>query len=493
MAKLTSVVMPKWGMEMTEGEIVEWHIAVGDSISASADVVDVETAKIVNTVTTSDSGTVVRLCANTGDIVPVGGLLAVLSDGAVSEEEIDAYVAPAGGAAPAPAVEPVSAVAPGFSEEAANIAAKSKAGASEALTEGSDDSAVPASTVARRVAAANNINLNNLTGSGRHGRVSLDDVRRAAAAAGLPLNLPQQREFEATGPADDSHLSATPVARRLARDLGISLHSCKATGRHGRISKADVEAAAARTGKSPAAPSITTPAPMPAPVAAVASERLSGARRTIAAVVSRAKSEVPHFRVNADVDVGAVMALRATLNERRADIKVSLNDVLIKACAMALAESPKLNARFDGETLEHHAQVNIASAVATANGVLMPVLRDAAKLGLGGISEAMRDLATRAKTGRLAAEEMNSATFGISNLGMFGIDSFDAIINQPAVAILAVGAASQRPVVRGGELATGTIMTMSLSSDHRVVDGADAARFLAEVRELLEQPGLMLG
>ena len=493
MANLAPVLMPKWGMEMTEGELAEWHVAVGDGVTAGADIVDVETAKIVNTVTSNHAGQVVRLCAAIGDVIPVGGLLAVVAEGSASDAEIDAFVTSLRGADIAPAVEAQpEAIAPSPSKITPEPVTASPTG----LSEGPSDADVPASSVARRIAAQNHINLNNIPATGRHGRVSLEDVRAAAAGAGIALTLPQARDFDAPRGAEDSgRFNATPVARRLAQQLGVNLSDCKNTGRHGRISKADVEAAAARQNKFPVGAATAAVAPLTPEASSdhVAIENLSGARKTIARVVSQAKSEVPHFRVNVDVDVSAAMRLRETLNNHRSDIKVSLNDILIKACAMALASSPIINARFDGETLERHSQAHIASAVATDNGVLMPVLRNAGALGLGEISNAMRDLATRAKTGRLALDEMGTATFSISNLGMFGIDSFDAIINQPAVAILAVGAAKQQPVVRNGELAIGMLMSLSLSSDHRVVDGADAARFLADLKGMLEEPALMLG
>jgi pyruvate dehydrogenase E2 component (dihydrolipoamide acetyltransferase) len=496
MAKLTAISMPKWGMEMTEGEIVGWHVAAGDAVSAGSDIADVETAKIVNTVTSDAAGTVARLCADIGDTLPVGGLLAVLADGAAPDAEIDDFIAARGGApgpddavaAPGPEDAPVTpAVQPADEGQPAPAAG--------ALADGPDDSSVPASPVARRVAKDNHINLNNVTGSGRHGRVSLRDLREAAEGAGQKLGLPAPRAFDRAIPEDDGGLRATPVARRLARELGISLHDCRSTGRHGRISKADVEAAAARLGGAPGpAPGARSPASdAPAAGPGARLESLSGSRRAIAGAVSRSKREVPHFRVHLDVDVAAAMALRESLNARRSDVRVSLNDILIKACAVALKNNPALNARFDGETLERHAAANIASAVATDSGVVMPVLENVGGLGLVDISAAMRDLATRAKTGRLSLDEMNAATFSISNLGMFGISAFDAIINQPAVAILAVGAAGERPVVRQGELGIGQVMTLSLSSDHRVVDGAEAARFLADLRDLLEQPAMMLG
>lgn len=495
MANLTCVVMPKWGMEMTEGELAEWHVAVGEAINAGSDIVDVETAKIVNTVTSNDAGTVVRLCAAVGDILPVGGVLAVLADGDASEEEIDAFLASgAGSAAPDAGADPEPvANTPSSAETSAPSVtppAPSQSPASS-LSAGPDDSQVAASPVARRIAAANDINLHNVVGTGRHGRISLEDLREAAARASVEIAMPQAREFALASSADDSALNATPVARRLAASLGVNLNDCRQTGRHGRISKADVEVAAARLNLL-SAPSTGSPASRAVGGASVTSQGLTGARRAIAGAVSKAKQEVPHFRVSVDVDMSAAMSLRKQLNNRLMDVKISLNDILLKACAAALADNPRINARFDGETLEHHTQVNIASAVATDNGVLMPVLQNVGTMGWADVSIAMRDLAARAKTGHLSADEMTTATFSVSNLGMFGIDSFDAIINQPAVTILAVGAAQERPIVRDGQLVIGSVMSLSLASDHRVVDGADAARFMADLRALLEEPALML-
>lgn len=489
MANLTAVVMPKWGMEMTEGELAEWHVALGDEVAANTDIVDVETAKIVNTVINNDAGIVVRLCAAIGDVVPVGGLLLVLADGAVSEDDIDTFVAANSGEVEVPVTELAPAAPPPEDVTTAGApATDSGPHPAGSLADGPDDGTVPVSVVARRVAHHNGINLTHVAATGRHGRVSLDDVRRAAASAGLTLAMPEARVFAASPLISDVDLKATPVARRMAAALEVNLQDCRATGRHGRISKADVEVAAARRGKLSASVSVGDSCGVEATAQdSVIRQPLSGARRAIARVVSKAKQEVPHFRVNIDVDLTAAMALRKALNARQNGVNISLNDVLIKACAIALRDNPRVNGRFDGETLEHHSQANIASAVATDNGVFMPVLQHAGGLTLDAISTAMRDLAARAKTGRLSSDEMTLATFSISNLGMFGIDSFDAIINQPALTILAVGAAVERPVVRNGELAVAPVMTMSLSSDHRVVDGADAARFMANLRVLLEE------
>ncbi|EED34302.1 dihydrolipoyllysine-residue acetyltransferase component of pyruvatedehydrogenase complex [Luminiphilus syltensis NOR5-1B] len=488
--------MPKWGMEMTEGEIADWHVSVGDTIDMGDDVVDVETAKIVNTVTASSSGTVVRICANTGDIVAVGAPLVVLADGDATDDEIDAFM---GSGAPDPAdvaVEEAPA-APGESpaaetaEPATPVATRPSA--SSSLSAGGDDSEVPATVVARRLAKANNINLNNVSPSGRHDRVTVEDLRSAADAANVAVDLPAGRDFGEAVLPDDSGVKASPVARRLAAELGINLNECRQSGRHGRVSKADVEAVAARTKSATSSSAEPTGTAAPPESLAPVRTQLSGMRKVIAQRVHQSKQSIPHFRVNIDVDVTEAMALRKQLNAHRTDVKISLNDILIKACACALQQNPALNARFDGETLEQFSECHISSAVAIDGGVMMPVLRSAERHGLASISSAMRDLATRAKVGRLSGEELDGGSFSISNLGMFGISSFDAIINAPQVAILAVGSAEKKPVIRNDEATVGQIMSLSVASDHRVVDGADAAQFLADLKALIENPAMMLG
>jgi pyruvate dehydrogenase E2 component (dihydrolipoamide acetyltransferase) len=488
MAALSAIVMPKWGMEMTEGEIAEWHVAVGDLVSAGDDLVEVETAKLVNTVAASATGTVVRLCAQVGEILPVGSALAVVADGETSDAEVDAFLAGAavgeGSSAAIAEVPPEggpAAPAPG--------ATAPPTGRSPGVGGAADEAAVPATAVARRLARDNNLSLSSVTPTGRHGRVTLRDLRAAAEAAGTELQLPAGRDFASPPLPEDGAVKATPVARRLAAQLGINLHECRPSGRHARVSKADVEAVAARRGVANG--STAPPAAMSA--AAPESSGLSAMRRTIARRVHRAKQEAPHFRVNIDIEVSAALALRARLNERSGDARISLNDILLKACACALTRNPALNARFDGEVLERYTQCHIASAVAVEGGVMMPVVRGVEGKGLLAIAGAMRDLAARAREGRLASDELEGGTFSISNLGMYGIGSFDAIINQPQVAILAVGAAEERPLARDGELRVGRMMSLSVASDHRVVDGADAARFLADLKGFMEEPASMLG
>lgn len=513
MSGITTVTMPKWGMEMVEGEIAEWHVSEGDSIAAGDDLVDVETSKIVNTVTAPKGGVVRRLLAATGDMVPVGQVMAVISDKEVDEEAIEQYLgSSSASAAPAPAEDAASETPPagsGAESPAPNTTASSPArgepvaparGAqmaepdrasrdSSTLSAGPDDADVAATPVARRVAREYRVNLHQVKASGRHGRVTLADLEESLQSAGRQLEKPRAAARpDLRLERDDSGVPATPVARRLARELKINLLDCRASGRHGRVSKADVEALAAFTA-SGSAPASTVPNAVAAPVD---SRPLSGMRRTIASRLQASKREAPHFRVQVDVEVDALLTLREQLNQRYREAKLSLNDLVIKACACALVAVPEVNVQFDGETLHYFPDADIAVAVALEEGLITPIVRSVNRKGLLALSSELRDLATRARLGTLRPEEFQGGSFSVSNLGMFGVDQFDAIINSPQGAILAVGAAAQRPVVRDGELSVATVMTLSLSSDHRIIDGALAARFLSALRGFLETPASML-
>jgi pyruvate dehydrogenase E2 component (dihydrolipoamide acetyltransferase) len=495
MSGINTVTMPKWGMEMVEGEIAEWHVSEGDSIVEGDDLLDVETSKIVNTVTAPASGVVRRLLGAVGEIVAVGKTLAVIAPADVPDDEIERLLAGAAASAPenkrvdAPAAEPPQPrSAPAATPEQAP--GKVSGGASAAgLSGGGDDSGVAATPVARRVARAQGINLNQVPASGRHGRVTLADIEAILEANGRHLEKPHSSARpEMRSQRDDSKVSATPVARRLARELGVNLLDCRRSGRHGRVSKADVEAAAPRASvDSGAAGRADAQSP-----SRVESRALSGMRRTIAARLQGSKRDAPHFRVQVDVEVDALLAVREELNRRYSEAKVSLNDLLVKASACALVAVPGVNVQFDGETVQRFGDADIAVAVALDDGLITPIVRGANHKGVVAISNEVRDLATRARLGTLRPEEFQGGSFSISNLGMFGVDRFDAIINAPQGAILAVGAAEQKPVVRQGELAVATVLTLTLSSDHRIIDGALAARFLSALRGFLETPATML-
>jgi pyruvate dehydrogenase E2 component (dihydrolipoamide acetyltransferase) len=282
----------------------------------------------------------------------------------------------------------------------------------------------------------------------------------------LPEGPPQERPRRAL---------ATPVARRMASELGVDLSTVTATGHRGQIMKADVEAVAADDGHGNGA------APVPT------SEPLTRTQRTIARRMAQSRAVVPDIELVVDIDMGACLALRAQLAEHHSPAP-SVNDLVIKACALALREHPRVNGSYAEDAFELHERVNVGFAVAAPDSLLVPVVTDADRRPVTEIAGATRELATRARDGRITPAELSGATFTVSNLGMFGVDRFTAIINTPQAAILAVGAATERAVVRDGAVTAGVVMTATLAADHRILYGADAARFLTDVRDRLQAP-----
>jgi pyruvate dehydrogenase E2 component (dihydrolipoamide acetyltransferase) len=298
---------------------------------------------------------------------------------------------------------------------------------------------------------------------------------------------------------------ASPLARRMAKQAGIDLATVTGTGPNGRIVKADIEAGA---GKAPApAPKAEAAAPAPAPKPASPAPAItaphtkipnSSMRKVIAKRLTESKQSVPHFYLSSNIEIDALLKLRAELNakspkEGPAAFKLSVNDLIIKACAAALRRHPNVNASYTEDAIIQYTDVDISIAVAIPDGLITPIIRKADQLGLAAISNTMKDLGARAKTGKLKPEEFQGGGFSISNLGMFGIPEFAAIINPPQAAILAVGAGEPRPVVKSGAIAIATIMTVTLSCDHRVVDGALGAEFLSTLKSIIEDPlSLML-
>jgi pyruvate dehydrogenase E2 component (dihydrolipoamide acetyltransferase) len=478
-------------MSMEEGEITEWRVAVGDSIAVGDELVDIETSKIVNAAESPVAGTLVRIVGNVGQTLKVGMLMGVVASGDTSEDAIDAFIAgfvpDAAGAAraqgsSAPAPNPAAAASPAPVKAAppAAVAAPAPAPAvSGALSQGPDDSAVNASAVARRIAKAHNINLHNVTPTGRNGRVSKHDVEQAGgirvlANANVSTGAPAAGQPQRST-ADDSHIASTPVARRLSRGLNINLNDVTPTGRRGRVSKEDVEKAAVNaTGMS-----------------YYREEKLSGMRKTIAARLSESKQTIPHYRVSVDIEIDSLLQQRAYMNGTLGH-KISVNDFVIKACASALERVPAVNVQYTQDCIRQFDQVDISMAVAVQGGLITPVIRNVGVMSLPQIAEESRDLSTRAQTGSLGVDEYKGGTFSISNLGMFGVDQFDAIINLPQAAILAVAAGVKKPVVRGESIVAATVMRVSLSADHRAIDGAVAAQFLQALKGFLENPASML-
>ena len=335
--------------------------------------------------------------------------------------------------------------------------------------------------------------MSQITGSGREGRISVHDVQTGVQAAGgsWPDVRHQASTKAAKSKADDSYVLATPVARRLAKQWGINLHDCRASGSRGRVCKEDVEAVYQRENPVQAQHANHAHPTESAKFTAVA---MNGMRKAIASRLQAAKRNAPHFRLTIDLNVESVQALRQQINSTVPQVKLSINDMLIKAAAAALIKVPQVNVQFDEENQQilQFEQADISVAVAIENGLITPIIKSANLKSLAQISNDMRDLATRAKTGKLAPDEFQGGSFSISNLGMLGIQQFDAIINPPQGAILALGAAEKRAVIENDEIVVREMVTATLSCDHRVIDGALGAQFLSALKQFVENPALIL-
>ncbi|MCI0794470.1 MAG: 2-oxo acid dehydrogenase subunit E2, partial [Chloroflexi bacterium] len=322
--------------------------------------------------------------------------------------------------------------------------------------------------IARRLARERGIDLTTVSGTGPGGRIIEEDILSYQPAPDAP----------AAGGPEPGEVRASPIARRLARERGIDLAMVNGTGPGGRIIEADILSY------------------QPAPdVPAAAGERvdLSRMRQTIARVTADSKREAPHFYLTSDVDMTKAMSLRQDINDAVAsESRISVNDLIIKAAAMALQRYPKFNASFQGDHLQMNPGVNIGIAIALDAGLIVPGIAGCESKSLVEIATASRDLIDRAHTGTLRDGEYSGTTFSISNLGMFDVDSFAAIIYPPHAAVLAVGAVKEQPVGRDGQVVLAQMMKATLSVDHRVADGAEAAQFLMEVKKLLESPARML-
>jgi pyruvate dehydrogenase E2 component (dihydrolipoamide acetyltransferase) len=303
-------------------------------------------------------------------------------------------------------------------------------------------------------------------------------------------------------PKGSQRILASPLARRLAAERGLDLAALTGSGPHGRIIRVDVEAAA--TASSPAKVASPSPVPAPAPAASLAQlgytedsytlVPLDGMRRTVARRLTESARDIPHFPLTIDVEIDALLAARSRINSllEPRGVKVSVNDLVIKAAALALKQVPEANASFTPEGIALHRHADISMAVAVDGGLITPIIRKAEQKGLAEIALEAKDLAERARNRKLKPEEFQGGTFSISNLGMFGIRQFGSIINPPQGAILSVGAGEARAVVRDGQVIIRTLMTVTLTCDHRVIDGAIGARWLAAFRALIEEPVTMI-
>ena len=443
MAKV--VVMPKLGLTMTEGTVSKWLKKVGDAVSEGEPLFEVETDKLTNTIEASASGVLRHLFVEEGVTVPVLEKVAVI---AAADEDIAGLL---GGAAPAPA----AAAAPAPAAAPAASPAEKKAGGR-----------VIASPAAKKLAKEKGIDLTLVTGTGPNGRITEDDVKNYTPAPAAPA-APAAEEVP--------KVKASPLAAAVAADLGLDLEKI---GAKDRVLAEDILRYLESTREKAEVAPKEELVPM------------NGMRKAIAKNMLNSHMTSPTVTANLSVDMSAMKAYREQLKAK--EIKVSYTDLLVKFVAKALTEYPLLNCSVEDNKIRYKHYVNMGVAVALDNGLVVPNVTDADKKSLTEISAEIKELAKLAREGGLPMEKLRGGTFTITNLGMYGIESFTPIINQPEVAILGVTTMEDRAVVRGGEIVIRPMMTLSLTFDHRVVDGSVAAEFLQRVKNLLENPALML-
>ena len=449
---MTNILMPALSPTMTEGKLSKWLKKEGDEVKSGDVLAEIETDKATMEVEAVDEGTLSKIVVPDGtEGVAVNAVIAILT----AEGE---------------AAEPAAPVA-------------AKAPAKEA---------------------------------GGPPQESPTPVPKAASVPAAPPTEPRSAApvVKANGADHGERIFASPLARRMAKQAGIDLGTLKGSGPNGRIVKADIDGAGIAATPAPvekaASPARAEPAPQeqakPAPAAKpdmfadIPHTKIpnSTMRKVIARRLTESKQTVPHFYLTANIEIDALLKLRADLNAKSAKdgpgaFKLSVNDLVIKACGVALRRHPAVNASYTEEAIIQYEDVDISIAVAIPDGLITPIIRKADQLGLAAISNKMKDLGARAKAGKLKTAEFQGGGFSISNLGMFGIPEFSAIINPPQAAILAVGAGEKRAVVKNDAVSIATIMTVTLSCDHRVVDGALGAEFLATLKTIIEDPlSLML-
>jgi pyruvate dehydrogenase E2 component (dihydrolipoamide acetyltransferase) len=443
---LPEVIMPKMGDAMEEGTLVKWLKSEGDEVSEGDAIAEIETDKVTMELEAEDAGTLAQLIAGEGQDIPVGEAIAFIQgEGEEVPERGD-------GSAQAETEE-----AEGGGEEEGGGEAKA-ATATEAPEEEEEEEEAA-------------------------GEEPGADGRGAEGA--------------------DGHFRASPIVRRLAKENELDLSKIEGTGPAGRIVERDVRAAmergdaqadgrAAEAEAPEAAPAAPEAAAAPEPTGAPGTELVEPSRmlRIIGERMTQSKQQVPHYYATVEVEMDDLMALRKQLNEQLEEqgVKLSVNDFVMKACAIALKDYPNLNALWTSQGIELHQQVDLAMAVALEAGLITPVIKDAANKTLSAISAASKDLATRAREGGLSPEEYQGGTITVSNMGMFGVESFAAIINPPQAAIVGVSSIVQRAIFKDEEVVPVSLMKLTLSADHRISNGAEGAQYLAEVKRLLEHP-----
>lgn len=454
--------MPALSPTMEEGTLAKWLVKKGDKIEPGDIIAEIETDKATMEFESIDEGVVADIAVEAGtEGVKVGTVIATLAEEGEDPDSIDASAA-----APAPAPAP-------------------------AASEGSEK--IAASPSARKLAEEKGVDLSSVTGSGPNGRIVKADVENAegGSAAPAPAATPAPAASN-----DGDRIVASPLAKRIAQSKGIDLSTLKGSGPNGRIVKADVENA--KPGAAPAAAAPQSPAPAPASAPAAAqdfgiphtAEKLSSMRKTIARRLTESKQQVPHIYLTVDIRLDALLKLRAELNDSLASsgVKLSVNDLLIKALAKSLMAVPSCNVQFAGDQLLSFSRADISVAVSIPAGLITPIIVDAGDKTVSKISTEMKDLAGRARDGKLQPHEFQGGTASLSNMGMYGIKQFEAVINPPQGMIMAIGAGEKRPYVVDDSLQIASVMSATGSFDHRAIDGADGAQLMQVFKDLIEKP-----
>jgi pyruvate dehydrogenase E2 component (dihydrolipoamide acetyltransferase) len=455
----TSMLMPSLSPTMEEGVLAKWLVKEGDFIKPGTMLCSVETDKTTVDYESMDEGYLRKILVPGGTPAKVNQLIAILTDD--KNEDYADFLAKA--------------------MKKSEDALAAKGGVPKA-------SAPPAPIAVASTASAGN-------GSGPKGAAYAPVSANQAPAT---IQAPSFSQTHAA-PASEGRVKASPLARKMAEDAGIPLDGLAGTGPMGRIVKRDIEnyrppaaAPVSKTGAAPGAKTAESPVQRPlfgslAPVIATQDLPLNNMRKIIGKRLLESHQNIPTFFVTTKIDIGAVSALRSQLN-RSPGYKISVNDIITKASAFALRQYPMVNASYLGESIRQNANIDICIAVSIEGGLITPIVRDADQKGLGQLSAEVKQLVAKAKAGKLAPEEFQGGTFTISNLGMFGVDEFSAIINPPQSAILAVGGIQQEVYLENGVAKEKEVMKVTITADHRVIDGALAAQFLSGLKSILENP-----
>lgn len=426
----TRVFMPKAGMDMEEGTILQWFKKEGDTVEAGETLLEIETDKVAMEVEAPAGGVLLKICRREGETVPVTETIGWI--GEADETIADERAADSGKTAAADNPSPA--------------AAKAQAPATPHLQSAGDK--VAATPLARRLALEKGVDLKSVTPSGSSGEVKARDITAAKT------------------------IKATPLARKMAQDLNIDLAAINGTGVGAKIKEADILAASSAAAQGSRQP-------------------MSAMRRTIAKRMLQSHLCAPPVTQLAKADVTELLEVRKKLNAAL-DVKISLNDILLKVTAMALKAYPAINVSLDGDHIIHHPVVNLGMAVALEDGLIVPVIRNADRLTLPEISTVAKDLADKARNGKLRPDDFSGGTFTVSNMGQYGIYSFTPIINQPESAILGVCAIEDQLTLNGTDVVARKMMGLSLTFDHRVLDGAQCAIFQSKIKSILENPYSLL-